>query len=250
MIGIVGFPFQLSPLKTKRALLIPAVDFTEAASSLAKIFNEDKRIFAMPDKFFVPKFCNIFQQTWLTHTASAEVKTWLRGPNMKYCPQQLNFAVFCATQGCGISLEFFVKGFSLTLQIRAFCQFNAYFTVRRVLYPLGGIQSMSALPGDPTFNQFNNHYDMASYKKICAEFGIYPSSDFRFTIGKNHGLPRVNGKMELDFKYPGWMKFGDESGKAIKGDLISYIRPDPIAATQYDWFAPKTAAVLTQVGLS
>ena len=38
--------------------------------------------------------------------------------------------------------------------------------------------------------------------------------------------------------------------KAIKGDLIGYIRPDPAAATQYDWLAPKTAAGLTQVGLS
>ena len=46
------------------------------------------------------------------------------------------------------------------------------------------------------------------------------------------------------------MKFGDEGGKAIKGDLVSYIRPDPIAATQYDWFAPKTAAGLTQAGLT
>ena len=46
------------------------------------------------------------------------------------------------------------------------------------------------------------------------------------------------------------MKFGDESGKVIKGDLVSYIRPDPVAATHYDWFAPKTAAGLTQAGLS
>ena len=38
------------------------------------------------------------------------------------------------------------------------------------------------------------------------------------------------------------MKFGDEGGKAVKGDLISYIRPDPIAATQYDWFAPKNSS--------
>ena len=51
-------------------------------------------------------------------------------------------------------------------------------------------------------------------------------------------------------KYPGWMKFSDEGGKAIKEDLISYIRPDPDAATQYDWLAPKTAAGLTQAGLS
>ena len=77
---------------------------------------------------------------------------------------------------------------------------------------------------------------MASYKRICAEFGVDPSSDFCFTIGKNHGLGRVNGEMQLYFKYPDWMKFSDEGGKVIKGNLISYIRPDPVADTQYDWF--------------
>ena len=56
LIGVAGFPFQLSPLRTKRALPIPAVDFTEAAPSLAKIFNEDKRIYAMPDEFFALNF--------------------------------------------------------------------------------------------------------------------------------------------------------------------------------------------------
>ena len=245
-----GFPFQLSLLKTKRALPIPAVDFTEPAPSIAKILNQENRIYATPDEFFVTKFRGIFQQTRLTHRSSVEAKTWLRGPNIKYWPQQLNFAVFCATQGCGISREIFDEGRSLTPQIRAFYQFHVYFTVRRVLYQLGGIQSISALPGDPTFNPLNNHYDVASYKRICAEFGIEPSSDFRFTVGKNHGLGRVNGEMQLDFKYRGWMKFSDERDDANKGDRVSYIRPDPVAATQYDWFAPKTAAGLTQAGLS
>ena len=55
LIGVAGFPFKLSPLKTKTALPIPAVDFTEAAPSLAKIVNEDKRIYATPDEFFVFK---------------------------------------------------------------------------------------------------------------------------------------------------------------------------------------------------
>ena len=91
---------------------------------------------------------------------------------MKYWTQQLNFAVLCATEGCGISREIFGSGVSLTPQLRAFYQFHVYFTVRRILYQLGGIQSISALPGDPTFNQFSNHYDVASYKRICAEFGL------------------------------------------------------------------------------
>ena len=249
--GLEGFPYQLLPLKTKTALPLPAVDFTEPAPSIAKIFNRENKIYATPDDFFVTKFRDIFQNARLTHKASAEAKKWLGGPNMGYWPQQLNFATFCATQGCGISREIIDEGMALTPQIRAFYQFHVYFTIRRVLFQMGGIQSMSALPGDPTFNPLNNHYDVASYKRICAEFGIAPSSDFRFTRGKKHGLGRVNGEMQLDFKYPGWMKFKDEGGDASKGNRISYIREiAEIAATQYDWFAPKKAAGLTKAGLS
>ena len=189
--GVSGFPYQLSPLKSKTALLIPAIDFTETASSIAEIYNIGNKIYAPPDESFIIKFRDIFKQTRLKHTTSAEAKTWLRGPNMKYWTQQLNFAVFCATQGCGISREIFESGVSLTPQITAFYQFHVYFTVRRILYHLDGIQNISALPGDPTFSQFNNHYDVASYKRICAEFGADPSSDFRFTHGKNNGLGNV-----------------------------------------------------------
>jgi len=110
---------------------------------------------------------------------------------MKYWPQQLNFAVFCATQGCGVSREIFDNGINLPPQIRAFYIFHVYFTVRRILYQLGGIQSISALPGDPTFSQMNNHYDVASYKRLCSDFSIDPSSDLRFTHGANHGLGSV-----------------------------------------------------------
>ena len=70
--GLEGFPFQLSPLKTKTALPIPAVDFTEPAPSIAKIFNRENRIYATPDEFFVTKFRDIFQRTRLTHRSSTE----------------------------------------------------------------------------------------------------------------------------------------------------------------------------------
>ena len=154
--GVSSFPHQLSPLKTKFQLPIPAADFTEPVPSIAKIFN---KIYATPDEFFITKFCDIFQQTRLKHTTSAES----RGPNMRHWPQQLNFTVFCAILGCGISRKIFDSRLSLTPQIRAFYQFHVYFTVRRILYQLGGIQNMSALPGDPTFNPLSNHYDVASY---------------------------------------------------------------------------------------
>ena len=246
-----GFPYQLSPLKRKKPLPIPAVDFTEAApSSIKKIFATPVKIDVMPDSFFVAKFRQIFEQTRLTHMSAAESRSWLGGPKLKYWPQQLNFVVFCSTQGCGISREVFDSGVTLPEQIRAFYRFHVYFMVRRILYQMGGIQSESALPGDPIFNPSSNNYDVASYNRICAEFGINPTSDFRFSGGKNHGLGNVYiwatdvgpEKMEST-RRGGPYKFKDEGGKPIKGDLLSFVRPDDVP--QYDWFAPNNTAGLT-----
>jgi len=123
-----------------------------------------------------------------------------------------------------------------------------YFTVRRILYQLGGIQSISVLPGDLTFNKSDDHYDVASYERICNELGLNSSSDFRFTHGANHGLGSiyfyVSGcAMKIENAYPGFDKFSDKGGKAIKGKLIYYIETDAVA--QYDWFATNTASGLT-----
>ena len=93
---------------------------------------------------------------------------------------------------------------------------------------------------------------MASYKRICAEFGINPSSDFRFTDGKNHGLGNIyvysQGATKTEYDYPGRMKFSDEGGEGIKGDLIYYIRAEN--DNQYNWFSPKTSVGVTIPGLS
>ena len=101
------------------------------------------------------------------------------------------------------------------------------------------------MPGDPTFNQYNtsNPYDEASYDRICDEFRIKPSSNFRFTHRKNHGLESVyigasgHGAMKTGTSYPGFNKFSDEGGAATKENWISNIQPGVIASTQYDWFA-------------
>ena len=58
--GVEGFPFQLSPLKTKKLLPIPAVEFTETVPSIAKIFTQGNKIYATPDEFFIANFRNIF----------------------------------------------------------------------------------------------------------------------------------------------------------------------------------------------
>jgi len=250
-----GFPYQLSPLKTKKLLPIPAVNFTEPAPSIKKIFASLVKIYVTPDSFFTVKFRQIFEQTRLEHNSVAESKVWSGGPNMKYWPQQLNFAVFCAPQDCGISREVFDSGVELPEQIRAFYRFHVYFTVRRILFQMGGIQSVSALPGDPTFNPSGNNYDVASYKRICAEFGIAPTSDFCYTGGKNHGLGNVyigvtgHGATKTGTAWPGgYYKFSDEGGRAADGNLLYFMKPDDVP--QYDWFAPNESAGLTKAGLA
>ncbi len=256
----VGFPQQLSPLGVKNiSLPIPAVEFHEAAPSLKKIFNNEINIYVTPVQYFTTKFREIFQKTKLTHRTGKESKKWLSGPDMSYWPQQLNFAVWCATTGCGISREIFDTNHSfqgLPAIVRNFYIFHVYFTIRRILFQMGGIQSISALPGDPTFKEIGNKYDVASYKRICAEFGADPSSDFRFTTGANHGLGDVYiwvssiGPRQYGFKNPGSNKFSDEGCKGIDGNLIQYIQPKEVANAQADWFCPNYAEGLTQAGLS
>ena len=69
-----------------------------------------------------------------------------------------------------------------------------------------------ALPGDPTFNQVDNPFVVNGYRKICRDFGIDPSRDFRYTRGDNHGLGSVytdDGKTSAS--YPGGHpKFPDD----------------------------------------
>ena len=256
-----GFPQQLTPSGLKgESLPIPAVGFHEAAPSLSlkKILNGQLNIYVTPDQYFTTKLRGIFQKTKLIHHSGKESHTWLAGPNMKYWSQQLNFAVWCATTGCGISREIFHDNSAILLPpiVRVFYKFHIYFTVRRILFQMEGIQSISALPGDPTFDQFNNKYDVASYRRICAEFGVDPSSDFRFTRGANHGLGSVYiyvtnvGPDKTSASYPGFNKFSDEGGSGSKGNLIYYVALDDAAYGQADWFCPNVAEGLTQAGLA
>ena len=113
-----GFLQQLTPSGLKGdSLPIPPVGFHDAAPSLKKIFNDQLNIYVTPDQYFTTKFREIFQKTKLTHHSGKQSKTWLAGPNIKYWPQQLNFAVWCATTGCGIPLP---------LNVRAFYKFHIY----------------------------------------------------------------------------------------------------------------------------
>ena len=121
------------------------------------------------------------------------------------------------------SLEIFDSGLSLPPQIRAFFKFH--FSVFHDQTDFVSDGWKSALPSDLTFNEFTNHYDVASFKRICNEFGISPSTNFRFTHEKNNGLGSVYiyatgaDAMKTGASYPGVYNCSDEGGEG-KLDLF------------------------------
>ena len=269
-----GFPLELTHNPNPK-LEIPAVPFNSetresgAALHTLKDALVQQEIYVTPSDKFKIKFRDIFSDTVITHRSSHESRRWLAGPNFEYFPQQLNFAFFCATTGCGVSRRILFEDkmrdgkndltdseLILPPQVRSFFWFHVYFTVRGILFELGGVQNSLPLPGNTAFNQTENKYDIPSFERICAEFGISPNSDFRFTRGDNHGLGSVfeyftnSGYTKTPFKYPSKeTKFEDEGGRASDGNLVPYIE-NTEARNQYEYFLCPVSHGLTSAGLS
>ena len=264
-----GFPLELTHNPNPK-LEIPAVPFnSEAATGALKEALVQQEIYVTPSEKFKIKFRDIFTDTVITHRSSHESRRWLAGPNFEYWPQTLNFAFFVATTGCGVSRRILFEDkmrdgkndltdseLKLPPQVRSFFWFHVYFTVRRILFELGGPQNSLPLPGDTAFSQTENKYDIPSFERICAEFGISPNADFRFTRGDNHGLGSVfeyftnSGYTKTPFKYPSKeTKFEDEGGRASDGNLVPYIE-NTEARNQYEYFLCPVSHGLTSAGLS
>ena len=267
-----GFPLELTHNPNPK-LEIPAVPFNSEAGGTGALKDAlvQQEIYVTPSDKFKIKFRDIFTDTVITHRSSHESRRWLAGPNFEYFPQQLNFAFFCATTGCGLSRRILFEDkmrdgkndltdseliFFLAPQVRSFFWFHVYFTVRRILFELGGVQNSLPLPGDSAFSQTENKYDIPSFERICAEFGISPNADFRFTRGGNHGLGSVfeyftnSGYAKTPFKHPSKeTKFEDEGGRASDGNLVPYIE-NTEARNQYEYFLCPVSHGLTSAGLS
>ena len=83
-----------------------------------------------PHKWFEARYPNIFEKYPLTVSTEEQVAAWSLNP-MQFWQNQLNFAVWCATTGCGVSVEDHLNaadGF-----LRSLYRFHAYYQIRRIL---------------------------------------------------------------------------------------------------------------------
>jgi len=99
---------------------------------------------------------------------------------MTFYQNQLNFAVWCVSSGCGVSLEHLNTPHNLLSFV---FKFHTYYQVQKRL------QEMSCLlPGESLFNATDNHVNMMAYKKLCNKFNVNVNSDLRFKGEDNGGL--------------------------------------------------------------
>ncbi|MEW8615756.1 MAG: hypothetical protein AB2610_21575 [Candidatus Thiodiazotropha sp.] len=92
---------------------------------------------------------------------------------------QFNFALWCATAGCGVSIEDPFQAEKHPL-LASLYRFHVCFTIRRLIEELD-----VALPGDKSHSWYENPYNSRSYKRLCSEFDVSPDTDWRQKL--DHG---------------------------------------------------------------
>ena len=114
---------------------------------------------------FQIKFPNVFTN-YLLGAVRVEDQKFKDWDHYKFTiwQSQLNFAVFCASSACGVSVEHLNAKEPM---IRSIYRFHVYYHIRRILKILE-----IPLPYENSFNQFNNPYNHEKYIHVCSEYGV------------------------------------------------------------------------------
>ena len=114
---------------------------------------------------FQVKFPNVFTNYPLG-AVRVEDQRFKDSDHYKYTIWQskLNFAVFCASSACGVSVEHLDTKEPM---IRSIYRFHVYYHIRRILKILE-----IPLQYENSFNQYNNTYNHEKFIGLCSEYGV------------------------------------------------------------------------------
>ena len=139
------------------------------------------KIFVNETDSFQASNLNIFTNYVLSFFNDVSIQKWLGSCDMSFYQNQLNFAVWCASSGCGVSNNDHLNAKNNLLA--SVFQFHFYYQTRKIL------EEMSCpIPGESIFKTMDNNINMIKYQKLCNEFGVRNNTDFRFKGGDNGGL--------------------------------------------------------------
>ena len=133
---------------------------------------------------FTARLQDIFDHYRLPHISSEKVMGLWETQPLGFYQNQVNFAVWLATSGCGVSWR---DHLDLDRPLaRAVFRFHTYYQVRRILDEL-----QAPLPQDQAWAPFQNPYDRRAYERLCREFSVDPSTDWRQKDSNSGGLGTV-----------------------------------------------------------
>ena len=132
------------------------------------------------DGSFEVAFPHIFEKYKLPNVKTEAVMNAWHSHPMQFWQNQLNFALWCATAGCGVSLQDHIL--AADPLVSSLYTFHVYYTTRRIL-----AEMKAPLPGDNPWNAYENPYDRKAYERIADEFGVSVTSNWRVLL-PNGGL--------------------------------------------------------------
>jgi hypothetical protein len=186
-----GFKYDSSIADTRRDRPVDRYALTLNLREQIQRAILQQEIYATKSVSFNVTFLNVFDHYILPPvTTDATVQDWKAHP-MKFWQNQLNFAVWCASAGCGVGVNpHLLGGYEFAMEAKFLCRaiyrFHIYFTVRRILKEME-----CPLPADNGWNPFNNPINMHQYELICNEFFINPQKSWVISGLSNWGLGQM-----------------------------------------------------------
>ena len=193
----------------------PDAKYSVGPNYHTKNMNLDElEVYVTEKKYFKIKVVNPFKHYLNPFIKSdATVNRWNSNP-LQFYQNQLNFAIFCSTTGCGVSyVNHFNHSDPLT---RSVYRFHVYYQFRRILSELS-----VPLYGEKSHNPFNNPIDIKAFQRLSNEFNI-STRDFRQKLDKNHGMGSlyvgiqgVHNLYNYDY-WPGVTSFNPKAREVLK----------------------------------
>jgi hypothetical protein len=115
-----------------------------------------------------------------TFTHYAQVQDYLKTASIDSFKNQLKFALFYATSGCGVSWNNHIN--HKDAFVRSIFRFHVYFTMRKILHQL-----KIPLPGNTYFKSENNPYDKQVYEILkhdveALEFNYFKTGEIKIMM--------------------------------------------------------------------
>ena len=167
-----GFDAQFENFLTH--YLVEEVDrgYDKRAQKSADIWGGLKSV-TMPLELLLPKSKKTGEK-FINKLQDPRYYRWHNDP-LSLWQTQLNFAIYCSTTACGISLDHL--HYSKSPLVNSLFRFHVIYQIKRVLRRLG-----AALPTDNGFKAFQNTWQKAAFYNLCNEFDV--PSDFSFYNNK------------------------------------------------------------------